>query len=77
MVTSRRLHETAPFDPVVGLSDFGPFPANMTHRNTFRGPVAWSFDAAGSKTFKLTESVRLELRADAFDVLNHQQSVCE
>jgi hypothetical protein len=63
--------ETAPFDPVVGISDFGPFPVNMTHRNTFRGPGAWSLDAAGAKTFKLTESVRLELRAEAFDVLNH------
>ena len=55
----------------MGISDFGPFPNNMTSRNTFRGPGAWNFDAAASKKFKLTENVGLEFRAEAFDVLNH------
>src|SRR5581483_9385171 len=63
--------EGAPFDPVLGVSDFGPFPANMMHRNALRGPGAWNFDAAASKRFKLTENVGLEFRAEAFDVLNH------
>jgi hypothetical protein len=63
--------ETAPFDPVLGISDFGPFPSNMTSRNNFRGPGAWSFDAAAAKKFKLTETVGLEFRAEGFDVLNH------
>lgn len=63
--------EAAPFDPVLGISDFGPFPANMMRRNALRGPGAWGFDAAASKRFKVTENVGLEFRAEAFDVLNH------
>jgi hypothetical protein len=56
---------------VLGISDFGPFPANMMRRNALRGPGAWGFDAAASKRFKVTENVGLEFRAEAFDVLNH------
>ena len=55
----------------LGVSDFGPYPAAMTGRNVFRGPGAWNFDMALSKTFKLTERVGLELRAEGFDLLNH------
>ena len=63
--------ETAPFNPVLGISDFGPFPNNMTSRNNVRGPGAGNLDAAAAKKFKLTESVGLEFRAEGFDVLNH------
>ena len=52
-------------------SDFGPFPANMTGRNAFRGPGAWNFDFAISKSFSLTERMKLEFRAEGFDLLNH------
>jgi len=62
---------TGPLDPTLGMSDFGPFPANMTHRNAFRGPGASNTDAAVVKTFKVTERVGLELRAEAFDFFNH------
>jgi hypothetical protein len=62
---------SAPFDPTLGISDFGPFPGNMTGRNMFRGPGAWNFDAAIGKTFALTERLRLEFRAEGFDVFNH------
>jgi hypothetical protein len=58
-------------DPVTGLSDFGPFPANMTTRNMFYGPGAWNFDLAVSKTFALTERFSLEFRAEGYDILNH------
>jgi outer membrane receptor protein involved in Fe transport len=54
-----------------GISDFGPFPANMTARNAFRGPGAWSFDLALSKEFPVTERLKLEFRAEGFDILNH------
>ena len=54
-----------------GISDFGPYPANMTARNAFRGPGAWSFDLALSKTFPITERLNLEFRAEGFDILNH------
>ena len=52
-------------------SDFGPFPADMTARNAFRGPGAWNFDFAVSKSFSLTERMKLEFRAEAFDLFNH------
>jgi hypothetical protein len=61
----------APLDPALGISDFGPFPSNMTHRNAFRGPGAWNLDSALSKKFRVTERVGMELRAEGFDVLNH------
>jgi len=62
---------SAPFDPVLGISDFGPYPADMTGRNMFRGPGAWNFDAAISKSFALTERFKLEFRAEGFDIFNH------
>jgi outer membrane receptor protein involved in Fe transport len=61
----------AVFNPTLGISDFGPFPANMTGRNAFRGPGAWNFDAAVTKSFTLTERFKLEFRAEGFDVFNH------
>lgn len=61
----------APLDPQLGISDFGPFPANMTRRNAFSGPGAWNSDVSVSKRFPLTERVGLELHAEGFDVFNH------
>jgi hypothetical protein len=54
-----------------GISDWGPFPAAMVARNSFRGPGAWTFDAAISKIFPIHEQVNLEFRAEGFDLLNH------
>jgi hypothetical protein len=54
-----------------GISDWGPFPADMTARNAFRGPGAWNLDAAISKTFPIREQLNIEFRAEGFDVLNH------
>jgi hypothetical protein len=61
----------APLDPALGISDFGPFPANMTRRNAFRGPGAWNTDFAISKNFRITERVGLDFRAELFDLFNH------
>jgi hypothetical protein len=58
-------------NPVVGVSDFGPFPSTMTGRNAFRGPGNWNLDFAVYKTFTLTERFRLQLRGEAFNALNH------
>jgi Carboxypeptidase regulatory-like domain/TonB dependent receptor len=60
-----------PFNPTLGVSDFGPFPYNMTSRNAFRGPGAWNVDAAAAKRFKITERVGLEFRAEGFNLFNH------
>jgi len=60
-----------PLNPTLGISDFGPFPSNMTRRNAFRGPGAWNDDLAIGKNFKLTERFGLEFRAEAFNVFNH------
>ena len=54
-----------------GISDWGPFPATMVARNSFRGPGAWTFDASVSKTFPIHEKVNIEFRAEGFNLLNH------
>jgi hypothetical protein len=54
-----------------GISDFGPYPSNMTTRNAFRGPGAWSFDLAVAKIFPINERVNLEFRAEGYDIFNH------
>ena len=54
-----------------GISDFGPYPANMTHRNSFSGPGAWNVDLAVSKSFSIREGLNLEARAEGFNILNH------
>ncbi len=43
----------------------------MTGRNAFRCPVAWNFDMAAQKSFKITERYGLEFRAEGFDIFNH------
>jgi hypothetical protein len=43
----------------------------MVARNSFRGPGAWTFDAAVSKIFPIREQINLEFRAEGFDLLNH------
>lgn len=64
-------NDLAPYNSVLGISDFGPFPASMTTRNAFRGPGAWNADLVIAKKFKVTERVGLEFRAEGFDVFNH------
>jgi hypothetical protein len=60
-----------PDNPTLGVSDFGPYPANMSRRNAFRGPGAWNDDLAIAKNFKLTERFALQFRAEGFNVFNH------
>jgi hypothetical protein len=54
-----------------GISDWGPWPTNMTARNSFRGPGIWNVDASVSKTFPIREKLALQFRAEGFNVLNH------
>lgn len=44
-------------------------------RNSFRTPTQASFDASFAKRFALNESVRLELRAEAFNLFNHSNFI--
>jgi hypothetical protein len=39
-------------NPLTGTSDYGPYPANMTQRNAFRGPGAWFLDMGLGKRFR-------------------------
>ena len=73
-------------DPTTGRLSNGPgtaaFPGQVlfndvagsignTPRNAFDGPGYFNIDASLFKTIKLTENVRLQLRAEAFNLLNH------
>lgn len=53
------------------LSEFGPFPSDMTKRNQFRGPGFWNVDFATFKNFHITENTRLQLRGEFYNVFNH------
>jgi hypothetical protein len=57
--------------PKIGTSDFGPFPANMTGRDYFHTPGIVNFDMGMYKSVRLTERMSLQLRFEAFNVLNH------
>lgn len=58
-------------NPVCNCSDFGPYPANMTKRNQFRGPGIWNLDAGVYRTVKLGEKYSVQFRAELFNALNH------
>ena len=40
-------------------------------RNVFTGPGFWNLDLGLTKNFNLTERMRMQLRAEAFNALNH------
>jgi hypothetical protein len=54
-----------------GTSEFGPFPADMTRRNAFRGPGFWNADVAVFKNFKFGENRSLQLRSEFYNIFNH------
>ena len=54
-----------------GLSEFPPFPSNMSKRNAFRSPGVWNLDSALYKSFKLTEHYTFQFRFEAYNVFNH------
>jgi hypothetical protein len=43
-------------------------------QNVLRGLAPWRFDFNLSKAFRITESTRIQFRADAVNVLNHPQA---
>lgn len=58
-------------NPIVGYSDFGPFPSNMTGRDAFRSPGDWNVDLAVHKLFFVGERYKLDFQAQMFDAFNH------
>jgi hypothetical protein len=58
-------------NPLTGTSDYGPYPANMTQRDAFRGPGAWSLDFSLGKRFRFGDRKAVQIRIEAFNVLNH------
>lgn len=58
-------------NPIYGYSDLPGFPVSMTGRNAFRAPGFWELDMGLYKTFSITERVRLQLRGEAFNLMNH------
>jgi hypothetical protein len=65
------LFDSTYVNPIVGKSDFGPFPSNMVRRNSFRGPGQWNMDLGVYKNFKLTERFKLQLRSEFYNAFNH------
>lgn len=59
------------FTDVSGGVEVGPYPTNMTRRNSFRRPGQWYADASLFKDIKFGERYKLSLRMDAFNVFNH------
>jgi outer membrane receptor protein involved in Fe transport len=51
--------------------NFGPFPANMSKRNAFRGPGFWQVDSGIYKRIRFSERYSLQLRGELFNVFNH------
>jgi len=64
-------------NPLLGYSDWGPYPASMTERDLFRSPGDWNMDFGVHKNFKLTERVNLEFRGEMFNFFNHSNLYVE
>jgi hypothetical protein len=58
-------------NPLTGTSDFGPFPANMDRRNSFRQPGIWNVDAIFSKRFPVGDTKGLQVRVEMYNLFNH------
>jgi len=59
------------FNPLTGNSDFGPYPANMTARNAFRGPGYWNVDFVAGKRFYFAGNRAVMARLEVYDLFNH------
>jgi len=58
-------------NPITGNTDFGPYPADMTKRNDFRGPGAWNIDYAVGKRFRFGNDKAVMTRLEMYNVFNH------
>jgi hypothetical protein len=63
--------DNAYYNPYTFTADFGPYPANMSRRNVFRGPGYYNFDLGIYKNFSMKERYTLQFRAEFYNMLNH------
>ena len=54
-----------------GNNETGPFPSNMSTRNSFRGFGSWNANMSLYKNIPLMERYKLQFRVDVFNVFNH------
>jgi hypothetical protein len=54
-------------------ADAGQF--GNSGRNVIIGPGLWNLDTALSRTFRMSDTTRIQFRADAYNVLNHPNFV--
>src|SRR5438132_7994535 len=59
--SSRRRH-------TISLCDWS---SDVCSSDLVRGPASWTVDTSLAKNFRLTEAMRLQVRLDAFNALNH------
>ena len=57
--------------PLTGNTDYGPYPADMTERNAFRGPSNWNLDFALSKRIRFGGTRALQARVEFYNLFNH------
>ena len=58
--------------PLTGNTDYGPYPANMTERNAFRGPGGWNMDFSMIKRFRFANGRAAQLRVELYNATNHE-----
>lgn len=59
------------YNPKVGISDDGPFPGNALGRNYLTGPGSFSFNMGVYKNTQIAERLKVQLRLEMYNVLNH------
>jgi len=57
--------------PLTGNTDYGPYPADMTERDAFRGPGYWNIDLGVSKRVRFGAKYAVQFRVEAYNLLNH------
>jgi Carboxypeptidase regulatory-like domain/TonB-dependent Receptor Plug Domain len=62
---------------ILGNNEVGPYPNNMSRRNSFRAPSIWSTDMSLFKDISLTERLKMQFRIDAFNVFNHANTLVD
>jgi hypothetical protein len=66
-----KMYNNAAFAPPPGYDGTPGQNLGNVPRNALRGPTFFQWDWSGMKNFPLTEKVKLQFRADLFNILNH------